>query len=116
MTIKNKHGRKFEHRGEMTSGRTERSTMTRRGRPAGFDGAEALQRAMQLFWARCYVGVTLEDLQRSACRRYRRFGKPKRRAKGFINREAIPRQSTASSAITAAVSTGLCRETRREGR
>ena len=37
--------------------------MAKRGRPAGFDRAEALQRAMELFWARGYEGATLEDLQ-----------------------------------------------------
>jgi hypothetical protein len=36
--------------------------MAKRGRPAGFDRAEALQRAMELFWARGYEGATLEDL------------------------------------------------------
>lgn len=37
--------------------------MAKRGRPAGFDRAEALQNAMELFWARDYEGVTLGDLQ-----------------------------------------------------
>ena len=37
--------------------------MAKRGRPAGFDRAVALQRAMELFWARGYEGATLEDLQ-----------------------------------------------------
>ena len=37
--------------------------MPRRGRPASFDRAEALQSAMELFWARGYEGATLEDLQ-----------------------------------------------------
>ena len=37
--------------------------MAKRGRPAGFDRAEALQRAMELFWARGYEGATLEELQ-----------------------------------------------------
>ena len=37
--------------------------MPKRGRPATFDREEALQRAMELFWARGYEGVTLEDLQ-----------------------------------------------------
>jgi AcrR family transcriptional regulator len=36
--------------------------MAKRGRPAIFDRTEALERAMQLFWARGYEGVTLEDL------------------------------------------------------
>jgi AcrR family transcriptional regulator len=49
----------------MTSGRDGKVDMTRRGRPAGFDRAEALQSAMQLFWARGFEGVTLEDLQRA---------------------------------------------------
>jgi AcrR family transcriptional regulator len=35
----------------------------KRGRPASFDRAEAVERAMELFWARGYEGVTLEDLQ-----------------------------------------------------
>lgn len=37
--------------------------MPKRGRPPTFDRQEALQRAMELFWARGYEGVTLEDLQ-----------------------------------------------------
>lgn len=37
--------------------------MGKRGRPPMFDRAEALQRAMDLFWARGYEGATLEDLQ-----------------------------------------------------
>ncbi len=37
--------------------------MAKRGRPAGFDRAEALQRAMELFWGRGYEGATLDDLQ-----------------------------------------------------
>lgn len=37
--------------------------MAKRGRPAGFDRAEALECAMELFWARGYEGATLEDMQ-----------------------------------------------------
>lgn len=37
--------------------------MPKRGRPSRFDREEALQRAMELFWARGYEGVTLDDLQ-----------------------------------------------------
>lgn len=37
--------------------------MPKRGRPATFDRAEALQSAMELFWARGYEGTTLEELQ-----------------------------------------------------
>jgi hypothetical protein len=44
----------------------EKLRMTKRGRPATFDRDEALQPAMELFWARGYVGVTLEDLQVAA--------------------------------------------------
>lgn len=36
--------------------------IAKRGRPASFDRAEAVQRAMELFWERGYEGVTLEDL------------------------------------------------------
>lgn len=37
--------------------------MARRGRPPTFDRAEALHRAMDLFWAQGFEGTTLEDLQ-----------------------------------------------------
>ena len=37
--------------------------MAKRGRPAGFDRAEALEHAMEVFWACGYEGATLEDLQ-----------------------------------------------------
>jgi AcrR family transcriptional regulator len=37
--------------------------MARRGRPPTFNRAQALQRAMELLWARGYEGTTLEDLQ-----------------------------------------------------
>lgn len=37
--------------------------MARRGRPPTFDRAEALRRAMELFWAHGFEGTTLEDLQ-----------------------------------------------------
>jgi AcrR family transcriptional regulator len=37
--------------------------VAKRGRPASFDRQEALERAMELFWARGYEGTTLEDLQ-----------------------------------------------------
>jgi AcrR family transcriptional regulator len=37
--------------------------MAKRGRPLTFDREEALQQAMELFWARGYEGTTLEELQ-----------------------------------------------------
>ncbi len=37
--------------------------MAKRGRPAEFDRSEALERAMELFWAHGYEGATLDDLQ-----------------------------------------------------
>jgi AcrR family transcriptional regulator len=39
--------------------------MSRTGRPREFDRAEALQRAMELFWAQGYEGTTLADLQKA---------------------------------------------------
>jgi AcrR family transcriptional regulator len=53
--------------------------VAKRGRPAGFDRDEALQRAMMLFWERGYEGTTLEDLQAamgniSATSLYHAFG------------------------------------------
>jgi AcrR family transcriptional regulator len=41
------------------------ATHTTRGRPRSFDREWALRRAMELFWARGYDGVTLEDLQQA---------------------------------------------------
>jgi AcrR family transcriptional regulator len=41
------------------------ATHTTRGRPRSFDREKALHRAMELFWAHGYDGVTLEDLQRA---------------------------------------------------
>jgi AcrR family transcriptional regulator len=39
--------------------------MSRTGRPREFDRDEALQRAMELFWAQGYEGTTLTDLQKA---------------------------------------------------
>jgi len=39
--------------------------MGRTGRPREFDRDEALQRAMELFWAQGYEGTTLADLQKA---------------------------------------------------
>lgn len=36
--------------------------MAERGRPRGFDRAEALERAMRLFWAKTYEGASLAEL------------------------------------------------------
>jgi AcrR family transcriptional regulator len=38
--------------------------MSRTGRPREFDRQEALQRAMELFWAQGYEGTTLAELQK----------------------------------------------------
>ena len=37
--------------------------MVERGRPRGFDRAEALERAMHVFWSRGYEGATLAELK-----------------------------------------------------
>lgn len=39
--------------------------MSRTGRPREFDRREALQRAMEIFWAQGYEGTTLADLQKA---------------------------------------------------
>jgi AcrR family transcriptional regulator len=39
--------------------------MSRTGRPREFDRQEALQRAMELFWAQGYEGTTLANLQKA---------------------------------------------------
>src|SRR5215467_8279144 len=39
--------------------------MSRTGRPREFDRDEALQHAMELFWAQGYEGTTLSDLQKA---------------------------------------------------
>jgi len=39
--------------------------MASRGRPRSFDRAQALLRAMEVFWARGYEGATLQDLQKA---------------------------------------------------
>jgi AcrR family transcriptional regulator len=41
------------------------ATSPRMGRPRGFDRAEAVARAMELFWALGYEGTTLTDLQQA---------------------------------------------------
>ncbi|HEY1302526.1 MAG TPA: TetR/AcrR family transcriptional regulator [Vicinamibacterales bacterium] len=42
-----------------------KATPVTRGRPRSFDRERALRSAMELFWARGYDGVSLEDLQRA---------------------------------------------------
>src|SRR5437762_7214529 len=39
--------------------------MSQIGRPREFDRQEALERAMELFWAQGYEGTTLADLQKA---------------------------------------------------
>ena len=41
---------------------TERCEMTERGRPRSFDRAAALQRAMEVFWAKGFDGASMTDL------------------------------------------------------
>src|SRR5918996_2764774 len=41
---------------------TERFPMAERGRPRSFDRAAALQRAMEVFWAKGFDGASLSDL------------------------------------------------------
>lgn len=84
--------------------------MPKRGRPAGFDRGEALQQAMQLFWARGYEGVTLEDLQAamggiSPPSFYHAFGSKeglfKEVADLYIARECVPPLRAMEEARTA---------------
>ncbi|WP_394891526.1 TetR/AcrR family transcriptional regulator [Mesorhizobium sp. AaZ16] len=41
---------------------TENISASSKGRPRGFDRAEALRHAMRLFWAKGYDGASLADL------------------------------------------------------
>jgi AcrR family transcriptional regulator len=41
---------------------TENISASSKGRPRGFDRAEALRQAMRLFWAKGYDGASLADL------------------------------------------------------
>ena len=84
--------------------------MAKRGRPAGFDRAEALHRAMELFWARGYEGATLEDLQAamggiSPPSFYHAFGSKealfKEVADLYIARECVPPVRAMEEARTA---------------
>jgi AcrR family transcriptional regulator len=72
--------------------------MSRTGRPREFDRDEALQTAMELFWARGYEGTTLADLQKAmggitAPSFYAAFG-----SKEELFREAVERYNKTQGA------------------
>jgi hypothetical protein len=63
--------------------------MSRTGRPREFDRDEALQRAMELFWAKGYEGTTLADLLHQHCRRYGHSGQRRSIAKSLERHRQI---------------------------
>lgn len=82
--------------------------MSRTGRPREFDRQEALQRAMELFWAQGYEGTTLADLQNAmggitAPSFYAAFG-----SKEALFREAVELyKQTQGAAVAEALAKGL---------
>ena len=109
--------------------------MAKRGRPATFDRSEALEGAMEVFWARGYEGTTLEDLQAamggiSPPSLYHAFGSkealfkatadlyvarvggPQLRALARLDRE----QRTSQAAVHLAVPVHIAAEARRQAR
>lgn len=90
--------------------------MAQLGRPRSFDREEALQRAMEVFWALGYEGATLEDLQIAmggitAPSFYAAFGSKEklfleavelyRRTVGILPMDALTQSATARAAIEA---------------
>ena len=86
--------------------------MAKRGRPAGFDRAKALARAMEIFWERGYEGTTLEELQIemgdiSPTSFYHAFG-----SKEALFRQAVEKyqESVGGPALQALEESGTARE------
>jgi AcrR family transcriptional regulator len=90
--------------------------MPQRGRPREFDRADALRRAMQVFWARGYEGASLAELQQAmggitAPSFYAAFGSKEKlfreavelysRTLGHPMMQSLARESTARGAIDA---------------
>jgi len=107
--------------------------MAQLGRPRSFDRDEALQRAMEVFWALGYEGATLEDLQIAmggitAPSFYAAFGSKEklfleavelyRRTVGIIPMDALTQTVTACASVEAMLRAAVdcfCRRDRPHG-